>query len=219
MNHFCGRKGYRPVEADAGQWVFTGEMRDRGRFDGKCAWCEKQDQRITFEVRKGTAEDTSQICPACLGHGPAAVEHEGQAIDGQERRDYLSELSVRLMHRTCREVMRNLLARSDDPTLREVAVYFDRNVQLSPGRAATLLLALSSSTLNADARIFEVQIRSTAHKQEFGSLSEREKLAVWPVLSPAIRKRLISLGMAPERYAAPRHAKTSRRVATLQALV
>lgn len=204
MDHFCGRQGYRAAQADADQWVFTGEMRDRGRFDDKCAWCEKQDQRITFEVRHVTADGTCQICQACLGRGPVRIEHEGRALAGQERRDCLGELSVRLMHRTCREVLRNLLARSDDQTLREVAVYFDRNMQLSPGRAATLLQALSNSKLDADARIFEVQIRSTAHKQEFGCLSEREKLAVWPVLSPAIRNRLISLGFAPQRYGALR---------------
>ena len=219
MNHFCDRQRYRPVQGDVGQWVFTGQMRDGGRFDDKCAWCEKSDLRITFEVRQDTAADTIQICQACLGHGPFRVEHEGRSLDGQERRDHLSELSVRLMHRTCREVLRNLLTHADDPALQEVAVYFDRNVQLSPGRAATLLLALSSSKLGADPRIFEVQIRSAAHKQEFGCLSEREKLAVWPVLSPAIRNRLISLGFAPERYATAKHTKPSRRVATLQALV
>ena len=202
-----------------GQWVFTGQVRDRARFDDKCAWCERSDLRITFEVRQDTSEDTGQICQACLGHGPFRVEHEERALHGQERRDYLSELSVRLMHRTCREVLRNLLTYTDDPTLQEVAVYFDRNVQLSPSRAATLLLALSRSPLDADPGIFEVQIRSAAHKQEFGCLSEREKLAVWPVLSPAIRNRLISLGFAPERHAAPRHVKPTRRVATLQALV
>jgi hypothetical protein len=219
MDHFCDRQRHRPVQDDIGQWVFTGEMRDHGRFADKCAWCEKQDLRVTFEVRHDTTDDTRQICQACLGHGAFRVEHEGQALEGQERRDYLSELSVRLMHRTCRDVLRNLLTRTDDPALQEVAVYFDRNVQLSPGRAATLLLALSSSKLGADPRIFEVQIRSSAHKQEFGGLTEREKLAVWPVLSPAIRNRLISLGLAPERYAAPRNANARLRAAALQALV
>ena len=217
MDHFCDRQRHRPAQDDTDQWVFTGEMRDHGRFADKCAWCGKQELRVTFEMR--SADDTRQICQACLGHGPFRVEHEGATLDGQERRDYLSELSVRLMHRTCREVLRNLLTRTDDPALQEVAVYFDRNVQLSPGRAATLMLALSKSKLGADPRIFEVQIRSSAHKQEFGGLNEQEKLAVWPVLSPAIRNRLISLGLAPERYTAPRHAKASRQVATLQALV
>src|SRR5687768_16787650 len=141
MDHFCDRQRHRPVEDDMSQWVFTGEMQDHGRFTDTCAWCGKQDLRITFQVRQGDADDTRQTCQVCLGHGPFSVEHEGRALDGQERRDYLSELSVRLMHRTCREVLRNLLTRTDDPALREIAVYFDRNVQLSPGRAATLLLA------------------------------------------------------------------------------
>lgn len=217
MDHFRDRPGHRAAQAQAGQWRFTGAMQDRGRFDGCCAWCDKQDLRISFAVQRHGSDETGQICAACLGHGAARVEHRDRELVGQECRDHLSELSVRLMHRTCRDVLRQLLAESDDPALREVAVYFDRNVQLSPGRAARLLVALAHSELEADPRIFEVQIRSAAHKQEFGCLSEPEKLAVWPVLSPAIQKRLIALGLAPERYAAARYAEARRRAVALSA--
>ena len=214
MNH-----SNRPAQADAGQWVFTGEIRDRGRFNDKCAWCEKQNMRLTFEVRHVNADDACRICPACLDRRPVRVGHEGRVLEGQDRRNFLRGLSVRRMHRTCREVLRNLLARSDDPALQEAAVYFDRNVQLSPGRAATIFLALSNSNLDADSRIFKVQIRSPAHRREFGCLSEREKLAVWPVLSPTIRNRLIAVGLAPARHAAPRHSRARHLTATLQALI
>lgn len=207
----------RPAQADAGQWVFTGDIQDHGRFSDKCAWCEKQNIRITFEVRHFGADDPCQICQACLDRRPVRVEHEGRALEGQDRRNFLRALAMRRMHRTCREVLRNLLARSRDPALQEAAVYFDRNVQLSPGRAAAILLALSSSKLDADARIFKVQIRSPAHRQEFGCLSEREKLAVWPVLTPTIRNRLISIGLAPSRHTASRHARAKQITATLQA--
>lgn len=188
---------------------------DDARFDSRCAWCEKQGLRITFAVMDGAVAEACHICQGCIGCGPVHVEHEGRALDGQERRHYLAELAMRLQHRTCRDVLRNLLARSDDPALREVAVYFDRNMQLSPGRAAMLLLALAASDLEADPAIFEVQIRSAAHRQEFAGLSEREKLALWPVLSPAIRNRLIWLGSAPARHAAPRPTRVRSRPATL----
>lgn len=214
MNH-----SDRPAHADTGQWAFTGEIRDRGRFIDKCAWCETENMRLTFEVRHVNADDPCQICQACLDRRPVRVEHEGRALEGQDRRNFLRALAVRRMHRTCREVLRNLLARSDDPALQEAAVYFDRNVQLSPGRAATIFLALSNSKLDADSRIFKVQIRSPAHRQEFGCLSEREKLAVWPVLSPTIRSRLIAVGLAPARHAAPRHSRARHLTATLQALI
>lgn len=195
MHHVGNQQRHRP--SDAGQWIFTGDVQDHNRFDGDCAWCEKQDLRLTFEVRQAKADRARHVCQACIERVPLRMEHESRALGVQQWRDYLSELAVRLMHRTCRDVLRNLLTHIDDPALQEVAVYFDRNVQLSPGRAATLLLALSRSQLEVDPRIFEVQIRSAAHKQEFACLSEREKLAVWPVFSVTIQKRLISLDLAP----------------------
>jgi hypothetical protein len=157
--------------------------------------------RVSFEVRQVTAETTCWICQNCLCKGPVLVEQAGRTLHGQELRDHLREMAVRVMLGTCRDVLRNLLASQNDNDLRDVAVYFDRNAQLSPRHAARLFLALSSAQVAADARIFEVQLRSTEHRQEFGRLGEREKLAVWPVLSPAVRNRLIALGLGPERYA------------------
>lgn len=195
MHHIGNQQRHRP--SDAEQWVFTGDVHDHSRFDGDCAWCDKQDQRLSFEVRHAKVDGSCHICQTCIERAPLRMEQDSRALSVQRWRDHLSGLAVRLTHRTCREVLRNLLARTDDPALQEVAVYFDRNVQLSPGRAATLLLALSRSRLEVDPRIFEVQIRSAAHKGEFAHLSEREKLAVWPVFSVTIQKRLMSLGLAP----------------------
>lgn len=217
MDHLSGRQGHSPHEVDAGQWVFTGDMQDRGRFDARCAWCRKADLRITFEVRQAVAEPACHVCQVCLGRGTVQVEHDGRVLEGAERSSHVSELVMRLMHRTCRDVLRDLMARSDDPALPEIAVYFDRNLQLSPGHAATLLLALAKSGLDADPAIFAVQLRSTAHRLEFADLSEREKLALWPVLSPAIRNRLIWLGFAPQRYATPRQPGARLRPARLPA--
>lgn len=218
MNHLSGRQGDRLAEGDAGPWVFTGDIRDNGRFDTCCAWCAKQDLRITFLVRAGAGPDARQICQTCIGRGPVHVEHEGRVLEGPERRHHLAELAMRQKLRTCRDVLRSLLALNDDPALQEIAVYFDRNMQLSPGRAAVLLLALSASEIEVDPSIFEVQIRSTAHRQEFAGLGEREKLALWPVLSPPVRNRLIWLGSAPARHAAPRPARTRTRTPALHAV-
>lgn len=217
MDHLTGRQGNQRDHGDTGRWVFTGDLRDNGRFDSRCDWCDKQGLRITFAVTGGSEDEAGHICQACIGSGPVHVEHEGRVLEGQERRHHLAELAMRLKHRTCRDVLRNLLTLSDDPALREVAVYFDRNMQLSPSRAATLLLALSASGLGPDPAIFEVQIRSTAHRQEFGGLTEREKLALWPILSPAIRNRLVWLGSAPARHAAPRPSRARARPAALHA--
>jgi hypothetical protein len=105
-------------------------------------------------------------------------------------------------------VLRDLLAITSDSCLPQVVVYFDRNAQLSPRHAATLFLALASARPDVDPRIFEVQMRSIEHRQEFGRLSESEKLAVWPVLSPTVVKRLIAFGLAPKRHALPQGKRT-----------
>jgi hypothetical protein len=81
--------------------------------------------------------------------------------------------------------------------LEEVVVYFDRNLQLSPQRAARLFSAMVQVGEQTNARVFEVQTRSNAHQQEFGELADAERRLVWIALSLQQRRRLASLGFAP----------------------
>ena len=220
MDTLSEREPARAVAGAASHWIFTGNLKSTARFNQQCSTCGRQDLRVTFEVRQAMAKATCGICQNCLSKESIAVEQGGRVLHGQELRDHLTEMAVRVMVRTCRDVLRDILARSDDNDLLKVAVYFDRNVQLSPRHAATLFLALSGTRAEVDARIFEVPMRSIDHREAFGGLSEREKLAVWPVLSPTVRKRLIALKLAPEGYTmqAGRRTKLSRsqhNVATL----
>lgn len=215
MHHIVNQQGCRPSRGEMRHWTFTGEVAGHSRRDGICAWCGQTEFCVTFAVRHGVAERTCSICQTCLGQAPLRLEQENRAFSIEEWRDYLSELAVRMLHRTCRTVMRDLLASTDNPALQEVAVYFDRNVQLSPARAATLLLALSNAQMDIDPRIFDIQIRSAAHKQEFAALSDEEKLAVWPVFSTTVQNRLAALGLAP---AAIGHIPSRRRGYTLATL-
>lgn len=200
-----------PKPDTTSHWELTGELKGSAAFDQHCSTCGRQDLRVIFEVRRTTSPAACGICQHCLSKAPVPVELAGRTMQGRELRDHLNELAVRVMVRTCRDVLRNLLARKNDHELREVAVYFDRNAQLSPRRAATLFLALSRARLDVDPRIFEVQTRSTDHRQEFGRLGDLEKLTVWAVLSPVVRRRLIALGLAPQRYA----KQVGRRTRTL----
>jgi hypothetical protein len=201
-----GAAGPKPDTTD--RWELVGELKGSATFDQRCANCGRNDLRVIFEVHQTPAVPTSGICQHCLSKAPVPVEQAGRTMQGRELRDHLNELAVRVMVRTCRDVLRDLLARKNDNDLREVAVYFDRNAQLSPRRAATLFLALSNARLDVDPRIFEVQTRSTEHRQEYGRLGELEKLVVWPVLSPVVRRRLIALGLAPDRYAMSQGRRT-----------
>ncbi|HTN62270.1 MAG TPA: hypothetical protein VL147_12075 [Devosia sp.] len=200
MNALSEREPVWATSGGASQWAFTGDLRSSARFNQRCSACSRQDLRLTFEVRHETTQATCRICQNCISRGSVAVEQAGRILHGQELRDHITEMAIRVMVRTCREVLRNLLAGKIDNDLLKVAVYFDRNAQLSPRHAATLFLALSDARVGVDAKIFEVHIRSTDHREEFGRLNEREKVAVWQVLSPTVRKRLIALKLAPERY-------------------
>lgn len=209
MISLSGRSpAWAEANAAAGQRIFEGHLKAGRSFDQRCSICGRQDLRLTFEVSTAASETTCDVCENCLGKEAISLRPAGPVLHGQELRYHLSEMAVRTVQRTCRDVLRDLLVITSDSSLTEVAVYFDRNAQLSPRHAATLFLALSSTWPDVDPRIFEVQMRSIEHRQEFGRLSEAEKLAVWPVLSPTIRKRLIAFGMAPKRYALPQGRRT-----------
>jgi hypothetical protein len=192
-------------------WILS-SVRDTRSFDQRCSMCERHDLRVTFEVQMVTSDAACTMCERCLSKQAIALEVGGEVLHGEELRRQLSELAIRVMHRTCRDVLRALLASTTHSGLPEAAVFFDRNAQLSPRHAAALFLVLSTASPDTDPRIFEVQMRCMEHRQEFGRLSEAEKLAVWPALSLTVRKSLFVLGLAPKLYVQPqgKRANASR---------
>jgi hypothetical protein len=77
--------------------------------------------------------------------------------------------------------------------------------------AAVLFAGMAQLDEPIDPRIFEVQTRSIAHQEEFGSLEERERAVIWPALTPQQRRRLASLGYAPGGIKTKRGRGTERR--------
>lgn len=178
------------------EWVFTGDIEDKGAFTGVCQACDKGRLRVTFLIRHADGR-TRHICSNCLCSKPVAVEVDGAPLDTAQRRSYAKDLLARTQSRTCRDTIRQVLHRTADPALPEISAYFDRNLQLSPRRAATLFPLLKRLRLDVDPSIFDIQIRSTGHKEEFAELGETEKRSVWPALSATVKHRLAALGLEP----------------------
>ena len=153
-------------------------------------------QRLTYEVIRG--EQVAWICASCVGRYNLSAELDGYHIGPRAARSYAHGLTARLKQQTCSDIIRQAQAALPDAELEEVMVYFDRNLQLSPLHAARLFSALVQIGEAANARIFEIQTRSNAHHQEFGDLPDSQRRLVWIALSPQQRRRLASLGFAPE---------------------
>jgi hypothetical protein len=180
-----------------GEWTFTGEIEDRGAFTGACDACHKGGLRVSFIIRHDESGLARRICSTCLCRKPVSVEVDGASLDATQRRAFAKDLLARTQSRTCRETIRRVLQLSPDPALAEISAYFDRNLQLSPRRAAKLFPLLKRLRLSVDPSIFEVQMRSAGHKEEFADLAETEKHAVWPALSATVKNRLATLGLDP----------------------
>lgn len=189
---------------DPRDWHLTWELKDNSTLSGRCDFCGQGELRITYEVRHAETAAPLWVCRRCVGRYPIRAMRDDAPLPPEQARAQVHELTVRLMERTCRDVIRQVQAVATDPALEEVVVYYDRNLQLSPTRAAKLFTALPQATGTVDVRIFEVQTRSSAHQQEFGTMADGDKLVVWPALSPQQRRRLIALGFAPARYQARR---------------
>ena len=181
-----------------GEWIFTGAAEDRGAFTDACDACDKSELRVTFVIRHGDSGQTRRICAKCLCCKPVSVEVDGTTLNPDQRRTLAKDLLARTQSKTCRDTIRQVLQLTADPALPEISAYFDRNLQLSPRRAATLFPLLKRLRLSVDPSIFEVQMRSVGHKEEFSDLGETEKRAVWPALSATVQDRLATLGLRPD---------------------
>lgn len=180
---------------DPRAWAYTWTIHDDVTLSATCGFCGQNHQRLTYEVSRG--EQTLWICQRCVGRYPVSGALDGEWLDLPSVRGYIHGLTARQKQHTCHEAIRNAQAALPEAPLSEVIVYFERNLQLSPQRAATVFSALAQLQESVDPRIFEVQTRSIAHQNEFCALSEDDRALVWPALTPQQRRRLASLGCAP----------------------
>lgn len=176
-------------------WTYTWQLNDDVTLSGSCGFCGRATLRLTYEVVRG--DEVAWICQNCVARYPISAALDGEPLEPKAARAYAHGLTARLKQTTCQEILRRVQAASPEAELEEVVIYFDRNLQLSPVRAARLFASMLRVGEQINARIFEVQTRSNAHQQEFGSLTEAERSLVWIALSPQQRRRLTSLGFAP----------------------
>lgn len=176
-------------------WSFSWALSDDLTFSATCDFCGQDQQRVTYEVMRDA--DRLWICQRCAGRYSIGGDLDGAALEQDAVRSQIHGLTARLKQRSCQDIVRKALVGVDDQTLLEMALYFDRNLQLSPRHAARLFLALEAIEDPVDVRVFDVQMRSKAHQQEFGALDNAARRAVWPALTAQQKRRLSALGFAP----------------------
>lgn len=182
-------------------WSFSWMLMDDVTFGSTCGFCGQSRQRVTYEIMRDA--DRLWICQRCAGRYCLGGMLGGTALDQETIRGQVHGLTARLKQRTCQDIVRKVSAGTDDQALVEVALYFDRNLQLSPLHAARLFLAIEALEECIDRRVFEVQTRSQAHQHEFGELDNVARSIVWPALTPQQKRRLASLGFAPKGLGRP----------------
>ena len=177
-------------------WSFSWVLMDDVTIGSTCGFCGQSRQRISYEIMRDA--DRLWICQRCAGRYCLGGKRDGAALDQATIGGQVHGLTARLNQRTCQGIVHMVAAGADDQALLEVALYFDRNLQLSPLHAARLFLAIAALEEPIDRRVFEVQTRSQAHQCEFGELDNAARSMVWPALTRQQKCRLVSLGFAPK---------------------
>ena len=180
---------------DPREWQFTWQIQDDVTIGSTCCFCGRTGLRVTYEVTRGM--EAGWICEYCVGRYNISADIDGEPLGPPAARAYAHGLTARLKQQTCKDIIRGAQDRLSDSDLEEVAVYFDRNLQLSPQRAARLFVVLAQLCEETKARVIEVQTRSKIHQQEFRDLTESERSLVWIALSPQQRRGLACLGSTP----------------------
>lgn len=117
-------------------WSFSWMLMDDVTFGSTCGFCGQSRQRIRYEIMRDA--ERLWICQRCAGRYCLGGMRDGSALDQATIRGQLHGLTARLKQRTCQDIVHKVSAGAEDQALLEVALYFDRNLQLSPLHAARL---------------------------------------------------------------------------------
>lgn len=98
-------------------------------FGSNCGFCGQSEQRVTYEIMRDA--DRLWICQRCAGRYCLGGTLDGAVLDQETIRGQVHGLTARLKQRTCQDIVRKVSTGADDQALLEVALYFDRNLQLS----------------------------------------------------------------------------------------
>lgn len=177
-------------------WFLTWGLSDDVTFGSSCGFCGQSDQRLTYEVRR--EDDLHWVCQRCAGRYHFCGMLNGIPLSESDARSHLHGLTERLKQRTCHDLIRGVVTDTgDEHVILETLLYFDRNLQLSPLHAERLFSAMDDLEHRVDRRVFEIQMRSRAHQQEFGDLDVEGQRRVWAALTQLQRRRVAALGFAP----------------------
>lgn len=177
-------------------WFLTWGLSDDVTFASHCGFCGQSEQRLTYEVKRG--EGLRWVCQRCAGRYRFSATLEGIPLSASDIGIHLHGLTERLKQRTCHDLIRGVVADTgDEPDLLETLLYFDRNLQLSPLHAERLFSAMDDLEHRVDRRVFEIQMRSRVHQQEFGDLDDEGRRRVWTAFTQLQRRRVAALGFAP----------------------
>lgn len=180
-----------------GEWLFTGALRDNACPSGDCDLCGKDDARFQFGVRNRMTGAGRLACLACVSRRDVTVADGATVLPEKDKKRFLREAVARIQCQTCKALILQLRASSQDALVDECLLYYSRNYELSPQCASVLFHLLEENGIAFEPSIFCIQTRSAAHKVEFGELGEAAKRSVWPALTLGQKLRLASLGFAP----------------------
>lgn len=179
------------------EWAFTDNTVDHEAPTETCELCGQQDLRYHFEIENRLTAGALWVGSHCILQFGVAVMEDGQQLSPDEAKRRLAKLTQKMQLESCVKALERLSASEENSVIAGALDYYRRNKKLTPKQAAVVFWKLQKFRIDHHPSFFQVELRRDRHISDLEQMLTRRVHRFWGALSPAQRKKAISLGHPP----------------------
>jgi len=176
------------------EWHFTGSTTDHEGPVETCKLCDQQGLRYHFEISNDTTSHSLEVGSECILRFQVSVFEDGRELSADEAKKALNDRMRQMRLDSCLRALERLAQAEDNNILASALDYYKRNGALSPKLANVVFWRLQANSIDHDPSFFKVLLDRTSLVEDFRNLPPIAIRRMWKALSPAQRKKALSLG-------------------------
>ena len=182
-----------------GEWYFSGHTVDHEKPIETCQLCGQQELRYHFEIDNQYTNHNLWVGSHCILQFDVAVIENGYLLSRSGAKRHLNKLTQKMRIEACINALFQLAERGNNSILVGALEYYRIKKKLTPKYAFVVFWKLQQYGIDHHPSFFQVELKRHKHIEDLRDLPTARVHRFWGALTPAQRKKAISLGHTAPR--------------------